>query len=133
MGASHIMEITKGITTTKNAFHKSSDFCLFHQSPKAIMRRLLALKFSKLGEYVTTKKIHKSDFYHKRYDEKYFRSVNCYSCLTRHTYVKFSQRDIDHEITLKILEFILNSIEKVKLSFLLSAMYMFSESNGTKS
>ena len=44
------------------------------------MRRLLALKFSKLGGYVTTKKIHKSDFYHKRYDEKYFRSVNCYSC-----------------------------------------------------
>ena len=40
---------------------------------------------------------------------------------------------LDHEITLKILEFILNSIEKVKLGFLLSLMCMFPESNGTKS
>ena len=92
------------------------------------MRRLLALKFSKWGEYVTTKKNHKSDVYHKRYDKKYFRSIDCYSCLTRYTYVKSSQRNVDHDITLKILEFILNSIEKVKPGFLLS-----SESNGTKS
>ena len=97
------------------------------------MRRLLALKFSKLGGYVTTKKIHRSDFYHKRYDEKYFRLVNCYSCLTRYTYVKFSQRDIDHEITLKILEFILNLIEKVKPGFSLSPMCMCPEWNTTKS
>ena len=40
---------------------------------------------------------------------------------------------VDHEITLKILEFILNSIEKVKPGFSLSAMCMFLESNGTKS
>ena len=41
---------------------------------------------------------------------------------------------IDHEITLKILEFILNSIEKVKpVFFLLSSICMFSELNGTKS
>ena len=40
---------------------------------------------------------------------------------------------IDHEITLKILEFILNAIEKVKLGFLLSSMCMSPESNGTKS
>ena len=39
----------------------------------------------------------------------------------------------DHEITLKILEFILNSIEKLKPRFLLSSMCMFPESNGTKS
>ena len=37
---------------------------------------------------------------------------------------------MDHEITLKILEFILNLIEKVKPSFLLSSMSH--ESNGTK-
>ena len=41
--------------------------------------------------------------------------------------------DINHEITLKILEFVLNSIEKVKPGFLLSSMCIFSESNGTKS
>ena len=41
---------------------------------------------------------------------------------------------VDHEITLKILEFILNSMKKVKsLSFLLSSMCMFPELNGTKS
>ena len=42
-------------------------------------------------------------------------------------------KEIHHEITLKILEFILNSIEKVKPGFLLSSMSIFSESNGTKS
>ena len=41
--------------------------------------------------------------------------------------------DINHEITLKILEFVLNSIEKVKPGFLLSSMCRFSELNGTKS
>ena len=40
---------------------------------------------------------------------------------------------IDHEITLEILEFILNSIVKVKPGFLLSSECMFPESNGTKS
>ena len=40
---------------------------------------------------------------------------------------------LDHEITLKILGFVLNSIEKVKPGFLLSSMCIFSESNGTKS
>ena len=39
---------------------------------------------------------------------------------------------LDHEITLKILEFILNSVEKVKPGFLLSSMCMFPESNRTK-
>ena len=39
---------------------------------------------------------------------------------------------IDHEITLKILEFILNSIEKVKPGFLLSSMSVFPESKGIK-
>ena len=39
---------------------------------------------------------------------------------------------LDHEITLKILEFILSLIEKVKPSFLLSSMCIFSEPNGTK-
>ena len=33
---------------------------------------------------------------------------------------------VDNKITLKILEFILNSIEKVKHGFLLSSIYMFS-------
>ena len=37
----------------------------------------------------------------------------------------------DDEITLKTLEFILNSIEKVKSGLLLSSMRMFPESNGT--
>ena len=37
---------------------------------------------------------------------------------------------IDHEITLKILEFILNSIKEIKPGFLFSSMCMFSESNG---
>ena len=41
--------------------------------------------------------------------------------------------DIDHEITLKIFEVVLNSIEKVKPGFSLSSMCIFSESNGTKS
>ena len=40
---------------------------------------------------------------------------------------------IDHEITLKVLEFILISIEKVKPGFLLSSICMVSKSNGTKS
>ena len=40
---------------------------------------------------------------------------------------------IDHDITLKILEFVLNSTEKVKHGVLLSSMCIFSESNGTKS
>ena len=40
---------------------------------------------------------------------------------------------LDHEITLKILEFIFNLIEKVKPSFSLSSVCMFPESNGTKS
>ena len=35
----------------------------------------------------------------------------------------------DHEITLKILEFIINLIEKVKPGFLLSSMCMFPKSN----
>ena len=39
---------------------------------------------------------------------------------------------LDHEITLKILEFILNSIDKVKPTFLLSSMGMFPKSNRTK-
>ena len=39
---------------------------------------------------------------------------------------------IDHEITLKILEFVLNLIEKEKPGFLLSSMCIFSELNGTK-
>ena len=39
---------------------------------------------------------------------------------------------IDHELTLKILEFILNLIEKVKPVFLLSSMRIFCESNRTK-
>ena len=39
---------------------------------------------------------------------------------------------VDHEITLKILEFVLNLIEKVKPVFLLSSMCIFSESNGAK-
>ena len=39
---------------------------------------------------------------------------------------------LDHEITLKILEFILNSIDKVKPAFLLSSMGMFPKSNRTK-
>ena len=39
----------------------------------------------------------------------------------------------DHEITLKISEFVLNSIEKVKPGFLLSSMCIFSELNKTKS
>ena len=40
---------------------------------------------------------------------------------------------LDHEIILKILGFILNSIEKVKPVFSLSSMRMFAESSGTKS
>ena len=40
---------------------------------------------------------------------------------------------IDHEIALKILEFVFNSIEKVKPGFLLSSMCVFSETNRTKS
>ena len=40
---------------------------------------------------------------------------------------------VDDEITLKILDFILNLIEKIKPDFLLSTKYMFPESNGTKS
>ena len=39
---------------------------------------------------------------------------------------------IEHNITLKILEIYLNSIEKAKSGFLLSLMYMFHESNGKK-
>ena len=44
-----------------------------------------------------------------------------------------SKTKLDHEIILKILEFVLNSIEKVKPGFLLSSMCIFSESNETKS
>ena len=40
---------------------------------------------------------------------------------------------VDHEITLKILEFILNSIEKVKPGFLLSSVRIFPEFNEAKS
>ena len=40
---------------------------------------------------------------------------------------------LDHEISLEILEFILNLIEKVKHGFLLSSMCMFLESNQTNS
>ena len=40
---------------------------------------------------------------------------------------------IDHEITLKILEFTFNSKEKVEPVSLLSSMCMFLELNGTKS
>ena len=40
---------------------------------------------------------------------------------------------IDHEIRVKILEFIINSIEKVKPGFLLSSACMFSELNEAKS
>ena len=36
---------------------------------------------------------------------------------------------LDHETTLEISEFVLNSIEKVKPGFLLSSMCIFSESN----
>ena len=42
-------------------------------------------------------------------------------------------RSIDYESTLEILEFILNSIERVKPGFFLSSMCIFCESNGTKS
>ena len=44
----------------------------------------------------------------------------------------FNENLLDHDITLKILEFVLNLTEKVKPVFLLSTMYIFSESNGTK-
>ena len=53
--------------------------------------------------------------------------------LSSHPYPEFSESSqnpktlIDHEITLKIFEFILISIEKVKLVFLLSSMCMFPE------
>ena len=40
---------------------------------------------------------------------------------------------IDHEINLKTLEFIINSIGKIKSVFLLSSMCMFPESNREKS
>ena len=40
---------------------------------------------------------------------------------------------IGHEITLKILEFVLNAREKVKPGFLLSSICIFSELNETKS
>ena len=40
---------------------------------------------------------------------------------------------IERNITLKILEIYLNSIEKAKSGFLLSLMYIFHESNGAKS
>ena len=40
--------------------------------------------------------------------------------------------NIDHEITVKNLEFIHNSIEKVKAGFLLSSLFMPSELNGAK-
>ena len=39
---------------------------------------------------------------------------------------------IDHEINLKVLEFILNSIEKVKPGFLISSICMVPECNKTK-
>ena len=39
---------------------------------------------------------------------------------------------IDHEITLKMLEFIFHSIDKVKSGFLPSSACMFPELNGTK-
>ena len=39
---------------------------------------------------------------------------------------------IEYNITLKILEIYLNSIEKAKPGFLLSLMYMFHESNWKK-
>ena len=40
---------------------------------------------------------------------------------------------VDHEITLKTLEFVLSSREKVKPGFLLFSICIFSESNWTKS
>ena len=40
---------------------------------------------------------------------------------------------LDHEIALKILEFVFDSKEKVKSVFLLSPLCIFYESNGTKS
>ena len=39
---------------------------------------------------------------------------------------------IDHEITLKMLEFIFHSIDKVKSGFLPSSACMFPELSGTK-
>ena len=44
-----------------------------------------------------------------------------------------ANKQLDHEITLKILEFVLNLTEKVKHGFLLSSMCIFSELNETKS
>ena len=44
-----------------------------------------------------------------------------------------NETKLDHEITLNVLESIINSIEKVKPGILLSSMCMFPESNGTKS
>ena len=51
---------------------------------------------------------------------------------------KFSQRKrnknlLDYEITLKTLEFVLNSLKKVQPDFLYSSMYIFPESNGKNS
>ena len=40
---------------------------------------------------------------------------------------------VEHEITLEILKFIFNLIEKVKPGFLFSSVCMFPEKNGTKS
>ena len=58
--------------------------------------------------------------------------TNC-SCLHSTTQKAYKAREMDHEFTLKILKFTLNSIEKVKPDFLLSSMGMFPESNRTKS
>ena len=49
-----------------------------------------------------------------------------------HQLSNFLVSGTDLEDTLKILEFILNLIEKVKPGLLLSSMCMFPESNGTK-
>ena len=46
---------------------------------------------------------------------------------------KYVIRTIEHEVTLKNQEFILNLIEKVKPGFSLFSMCLFPESNGTKS
>ena len=44
--------------------------------------------------------------------------------------MKYGYVELDHEIALEILEFILNPIENVKPGFLLFSMCMFPESNG---
>ena len=57
----------------------------------------------------------------------------CFSSINKIPESFWNHMFLDHDITLKILEFVLNAIEKVKPVFLLSSMCIFSESNVTKS